>query len=203
MIGAYKYLFDCHNRFAVQFMFRDVVTVGVLKTFFFIYINYRNDGAIEELKIGIKKLAQVILGASNLTQGVIPAVLKPSSDDDAKKIKEWKQNLCVTLEKHSDICFKHIGKCHGLSSIQSNGAMYLMVEIDIDKFDNSIQNDIDFTKLLLEEENVVTLPGAPFLGNSESSNSNYYFRIMFCAPPKVLDDAFLRIQNFCSRHAVA
>lgn len=163
---------------------------------------HRTDGALDELKNGTKRLSQVILGASHLAQGVIPAVLKPSNHDNEKKIKEWKQNLCLTLEKHSNICFELVGKCHGLSYIQPNGAMYLMVKLDVDKFDDMIHNDVDFTKLLLEEENVFTLPGAPFFGNTLHDKSNYYFRIMLCAPPRLLQDAFLRIQEFCSRHAV-
>lgn len=77
-----------------------------------------------------------------------------------------------------------------------------MVKLDIDKFDDTIQNDVDFAKLLLEEENVFTLPGAPFFGNTLHNKSNNYFRIMLCAPPRILRDAFLRIQEFCSRHAV-
>ncbi len=77
-----------------------------------------------------------------------------------------------------------------------------MVKLDVDKFDDMIQHDVDFAKLLLEEENVFTLPGAPFFGNTLQNKSNYYFRIMLCAPPRLLRDAFLRIQGFCSRHAV-
>mmetsp|Transcript_19314 Transcript_19314/g.27523 ORF Transcript_19314/g.27523 Transcript_19314/m.27523 type:complete len:496 (-) Transcript_19314:167-1654(-) len=162
-------------------------------------------GALEGLKDGIKRLAQVILGASHLTQGVIPAVLTPSSRENATKIHEWKGNFISILEKQSTFCFNRINMCHGLSCERSHGAMYAMVKIHIEKFDDAIQNDFDFTKVLLEEENVVTLPGAVFYGSSNCNceNNRCYFRIMFCASTAVLDEAFLRIQDFCSRHAVA
>ena len=42
------------------------------------------------------------------------------------------------------------------------GAMYCMVGLDINKFDEHIMNDVDFTNLLLKEENVLVLPGEVF-----------------------------------------
>ena len=149
-------------------------------------------GALEEVKIGVMRLAQVILGASHLAQGVIPAVLSPASKEDSMQIKEWKLNLCATLEQQSTFSFERLGTCHGLSANRSNGAMYTMVKIDTDKL--TIQNDIDFSRKLLEEENVVTLPGTPF-------GAPNYFRLVFCASTAVLDEAFRRIQDFCSRYA--
>ena len=35
------------------------------------------------------------------------------------------------------------------------GAMYCMVGLDINKFDEHIMNDVDFTNLLLKEENLI------------------------------------------------
>lgn len=167
--------------------------------------HFSTGGALDGLKDGIKRLAQVILGASHLTQGVIPAVLTPSTRENATKIHEWKGNFISILEEQSTFCFNRINMCHGLSCERSNGAMYAMVKIHIEKFDDAIQNDFDFTKVLLEEQNVVTLPGAVFYGSSNCNgqNDSCYFRIMFCASTAVLDEAFLRIQDFCSRHAVA
>jgi tyrosine aminotransferase len=82
--------------------------------------------------------------------------------------------------------------------------MYAMVRIDIDKFDDQIFDDMSFMKILLEEENVVVLPGCAFglVGDTEQSASSvrYAFRVVFCAPESVLTDAANRIASFCFRH---
>lgn len=84
--------------------------------------------------------------------------------------------------------------------------MYAMVGISVKEFDSNITDDVSFMGLLLEEENVVVLPGQAFglVGLSASDLSNdyqYVFRVVFCAPEEVLQEAAGRILAFCSRHA--
>jgi tyrosine aminotransferase len=73
--------------------------------------------------------------------------------------------------------------------------MYAMVRIRFEYFDmpSGIQTDVDFTTRLLQEENVLVLPGTCF-GMADS------FRVVFCAPKSVLEQAAERIQQFCHRH---
>jgi tyrosine aminotransferase len=90
--------------------------------------------------------------------------------------------------------------------VGNGAAMYAMVCIDIDKFDDKIIDDISFMKLLLEEENVVVLPGCAFglVGDKErnaSSSVRFAFRVVFCAPESILNDAAKRISSFCLRHS--
>lgn len=84
-------------------------------------------------------------------------------------------------------------------------AMYAMVRIDVKKFDDQIFDDMSFMKVLLEEENVVVLPGCAFglAGEKERSESSlrYAFRVVFCAPESILRDAANRISSFCRRHS--
>jgi tyrosine aminotransferase len=79
-----------------------------------------------------------------------------------------------------------------------------MVQLDIDKFDDQIIDDVSFMKLLLEEENVVVLPGCAFGlvcdGERNASSLRYAFRVVFCAPESVLSIAAKRISLFCLRH---
>lgn len=78
--------------------------------------------------------------------------------------------------------------------MQPQGAMYAMIRIRIDRFNETVQNDVDFAKLLLQEENVIVLPGICFgMPNA--------FRVVFCAPIPVLQEAADRIQQFCLRHS--
>ena len=92
-----------------------------------------------------------------------------------------------------------LNECHGLQVIQPQGAMYAMVKIYVDKFDHSIVDDVSFMSLLLEEENIVVLPGKAF-GLTGDSDGCHVFRVVFCAPEKVIRAAADRISGFCLRH---
>ena len=85
--------------------------------------------------------------------------------------------------------------------------MYAMVRIEVDWFDHHVIDDVSFMKLLLDEENIVVLPGCAFGlvgGSSEvgegNAASNYVFRVVFCAPEHILRAASERISSFCLRH---
>ncbi len=80
--------------------------------------------------------------------------------------------------------------------------MYAMVRIDPDKFDDRIVDDVSFMRLLLEEENVVVLPGRAFGlgGEGGGAESIHVFRVVFCTPEDVLREAVGRISKFCLGH---
>jgi tyrosine aminotransferase len=82
----------------------------------------------------------------------------------------------------------------GLEVVPACGAMYNLVRLDIDSFDDEIQNDLEFAEALLKEENVFVLPGSCF-------GVKNMFRVVFCAPTAVLDEAVQRIRCFCERHS--
>lgn len=153
--------------------------------------------ALREVQAGAKRLAQVVLGASHLVQHTIPAVLTPSFPEDGILIAEWKAKLNFILAKQAAFTYESLSRCNGLSVIAPQGAMYVMVRIESTKFDASVQDDMSFTKMLLEEENVFVLPGRAF---GASSDQCHVFRVVFCAPEMVLAEAFDRIADFCRRH---
>lgn len=157
-------------------------------------------GAIEEVKRGAQRLAQVVLGASHLAQLAIPAVLDPSDESDRASTALWKETLHSTIEKQAYLLCGLLNDCHGLNVIYPEGAMYAMVRFDADDFDSSIVDDLSFMKLLHVEENVVVLPGCAFGMVGSSSSSYYAFRVVFCAPEHVLTAAAARISSFCLRH---
>jgi tyrosine aminotransferase len=78
-------------------------------------------GAIQEVKKGAQRLAQVILGASHLAQMAIPAVLDPSSDNDRLSIELWKKKLHSTIEKQANLLCRLLNDCHGLDVIFPEG----------------------------------------------------------------------------------
>ena len=149
-------------------------------------------GSLREVEAGANRLAQVILGASHLVQTAIPCCLSPMTPG----IVQWKQQLRHTLERQARfLCAKLGQSCHGLEVIMPQGAMYAIIKIRCEQYDSMIQDDMDFTRLLLEEENVFVLPGSAF-------NVPNVFRVVFCSPETTLAVAADRIAAFCQRHAV-
>lgn len=163
------------------------------------FLFHSHHGAVQEVKKGAQRLAQVILGASHLAQVAIPAVLNPSSDEDELATLAWKKKLHSTIQNQANLLCNLLNTCHGLEVIPPQGAMYAMVKIDIDKFDEFISDDVSFMRLLLEEENIVILPGRAF-GMDGNSCCGHVFRVVFCAPEDVVRAAVDRIFEFCLRH---
>ena len=149
-------------------------------------------GSLREVEAGAKRLAQVVLGASHLAQTAVPKLLNPHD----KIIQEWKANLKRMLEDQANFLCHKLAACPGLTVTEPQGAMYSIVHIDTSKFDPvAIQSDVDFSALLLREENVFVLPGTAF-------GVPGVFRVVFCAPNDVLEVAANRIRSFCERHTI-
>jgi tyrosine aminotransferase len=144
--------------------------------------------SLRQVEAGAKRLAQVILGASHLVQSVIPTLLMPSPEMD-----QWKYTLRATLEKQAQFLYQKLSECHGLTALAPQGAMYSMVRINVSMLD--VNNDIDFSAKLLEEENVFVLPGSAF-------GCPDVFRVVFCCNETILEAAAQRIFQFCLRHAI-
>lgn len=153
-------------------------------------------GSIQEVKKGAQRLAQVILGASHLAQVAIPAVLKPSTEEDKLALTAWKSELHAMIQNQSNLLCSLLNQCHGLEVIYPQGAMYAMVKIHVEMFDDVIVDDVTFMRCLLEEENIVVLPGKAFGMTTEYN----VFRVVFCAPESVICAAADRISCFCIRH---
>jgi tyrosine aminotransferase len=153
-------------------------------------ILYSVYGSLREVEAGAKRLAQVILGASHLAQTCVPALLNPT---DAS-IQQWKLKLRQTLEHQATFLCQELADCHGLDVMIPGGAMYALVHIDPTQMDEAIENDVDFSKLLLQEENVFVLPGVCF-------GVRDVFRVVYCAPVEILQQAAERIHQFCERHS--
>ena len=111
------------------------------------------------------------------------------------ELMEWKDHVRRTLHQQSQVlctALRQVGPC--LQVISPQGAMYAMVRINMEYFDEStIPNDTEFAKLLYQQEQVVVLPGTCF----QFPNA---FRVVFCAPVPILTDAAQRIHQFCHRH---
>jgi tyrosine aminotransferase len=130
-------------------------------------------------------LSQLILGASTVIQAAIPDIFATTDQSFYDRYNK-------TLEAHAMFLVKRLSEIRGLKVVVPQGAMYFLVEIEISKFED-ITDDEDFAQKLLTDELVFVLPGACFQAKN-------YFRVVTCAPQKMLSEACDRIQSFCERH---
>jgi tyrosine aminotransferase len=143
---------------------------------------------LREVEAGANRLAQVILGASHLTQAAIPTLLSPSTPG----LAEWKRNLRLTLARQAGFLCTRLSHCHGLEVVPPQGAMYAIIKIDTNALD--VEDDMDFASKLLDEENVFVLPGSAF-------GVRNVFRVVYCSAEPLLDIAARRVATFCHVHS--
>jgi tyrosine aminotransferase len=142
-------------------------------------------GCFKQVREGIQRLSQLTLGASSLPQSILPVVLHDTP-------KSYYESVNTKLETHARYCYDRLQTIAGLSAIQPQGAMYMMVGIDLNKFKDII-DDVDFSQKLLAEESVFVLPAQCF-------KQPNYFRIVICPPVEKLKIAFDRLEEFCRNH---
>ena len=92
----------------------------------------------------------------------------------------------------SQTAYTRLSQIRGITPIRSSAAMYMMVKIDIDEFDD-IADDIDFCKKLLTEKNVLTFPSQCFFERG-------FFRMILCTKPETINEFGDRLQDFCNEH---
>eukprot|EP00943_MAST-04B_sp_MAST-4B-sp1_P004285 g4285.t1 len=157
-----------------------------------ILLHDRN-GVLKDVIDGMKKLTQLIIGSNTLVQSALPSILTPTKgSQEENELEVWRKATMDQLEKNAFFTLNTLKTVPGLNVIVPQGAMYVMVGIDIDMFD-TISNDLEFTQCLLDEESVFVIPGSCF-------KMPNYFRVVFSAPHEKLKEAYERINAFCSRH---
>jgi tyrosine aminotransferase len=77
--------------------------------------------AIEDVKKGARRLAQVVLGACHLAQLAIPAVLDPIDEATTSSTARWKEELHTTIENQAALLCGLLRACHGLRVIFPEG----------------------------------------------------------------------------------
>jgi len=143
------------------------------------------ENKLKKVRGPLINLSQVILGANSICQGAIPAILENTP-------KSHYSGLNRTLSIAADILYNGFSAIPQLNPVKPQGAMYLMVEILINKLEE-IEDDVAFCQGLLKEEGLSVLPGVIF-------GSPNFFRVVLCPPPEQLRIALQRISDFCSNH---
>ncbi|XP_057692145.1 tyrosine aminotransferase [Corythoichthys intestinalis] len=150
-----------------------------------ILIHDKNNIFGSEIRQGLVKLSQRILGPCTIIQGALEEIFNNTH-------QRFYDHTIDFLKSNAEICFNELSTVPGLKPIMPSGAMYLMVGIDMDDFPD-FQNDVDFTERLVTEQSVFCLPATAF----EYPN---FFRIVVTVPEHMMVDACGRIREFCQRH---
>ncbi|KAG7208378.1 hypothetical protein KM043_014611 [Ampulex compressa] len=138
-----------------------------------------------EIRKALQCLSQRIIGSNTLVQGALPAILRNTP-------QKFYDDVIGTLHTHSQLAYSCVVKIPGLKPIMPDGAMYMMVYIDLPCFPE-FNSDLEFVQRLLMEESVFCLPGQCFDYPS-------YVRLVITVPKDMLEEACQRIQEFCERH---
>uniref|UniRef100_A0AAX7U2N5 Tyrosine aminotransferase n=1 Tax=Astatotilapia calliptera TaxID=8154 RepID=A0AAX7U2N5_ASTCA len=150
-----------------------------------ILIHDRDDIFGTEIRQGLVKLSQRILGACSIVQGALEQILDSTP-------QSFYNNTIGFLKSNSEICFSELSSVPGLNPVMPSGAMYIMIGIDMDHFPD-FKNDVDFTERLVTEQSVFCLPASAF----EYPN---FFRIVVTVPEEMMLEACARIREFCQSH---
>jgi len=138
-----------------------------------------------DIRKGLFRLSQRILGPCTLVQAALPHLIRktPMSFHDVTMKK---------LEESALLVYEKLNEIEGLNPVKPEAAMYMMVGFDPVKFPD-IKGDLKFTEMLISEQSVMCLPGSCF----EYPN---FFRLVLTVPQPLLIEACGRMAEFCSNH---
>ncbi|XP_040265060.1 tyrosine aminotransferase [Bufo bufo] len=150
-----------------------------------ILIHDQKDIFGKEIREGLVRLSQRILGPCTIVQGALDHIIKRTP-------QHFYENTINFIKSNADLCYSTLSSVPGLCPIRPAGAMYLMVGIDMEHFPE-FESDVDFTERMISEQSVFCLPATCF----EYPN---YFRVVLTVPEEMMVEACRRIHEFCSEH---
>lgn len=108
-------------------------------------------GAFDEIRKGLGCLSQRIIGSNTAIQGALPSILlnTPQSFHD---------DLINTLLENAKLAYDALKEIPGVVPYMPDGAMYMMVKIQLENFPQ-FETGLQFMRRLMEEESVFCLPG--------------------------------------------
>ncbi|KAJ8951181.1 hypothetical protein NQ314_007721 [Rhamnusium bicolor] len=148
---------------------------------------YDEIGAFENIRNALICLSQRTIGSNTLIQGALPSILQNTP-------QSFHDELINTLSKHAQLAYEGLQNAKGLSPFMPQGTMYMIVEIQMQKFP-LFHSGLEFAQKMMEEESVFCLPGDCFAISG-------FMRIVLTIPEELLQEACVRIAEFCNRHYV-
>lgn len=137
---------------------------------------------------GVAALTTLLVGPNILVQSALHSILLETPASYTKELK-------ATLAHHASVCYKLVLKAEGLHPIRPQGAMYLMIRIDFDRFteESGITSDVEFCSKLVKSKNIQCLPGTIFKAPG-------FVRIVYTKPVDQLEEAVRRIVDFTNEN---
>ncbi|KAM6430039.1 tyrosine aminotransferase isoform 2-T2 [Liasis olivaceus] len=103
-----------------------------------------------QIREGLLRLSQRILGPCTAVQGALGHIFHRTSP-------EFYHNTLSFLKSNAALCYATLSTVCGLKPVRPQGAMYLMVGIEMEHFPE-FENDVEFTERLIAEQSVFCLP---------------------------------------------
>jgi len=149
------------------------------------WIAVHSRGALGKIGPGLRALSQRIMGCNTLTQGALPAILHSTP-------KTFFDQTLAIVQDNARLAYTAVRAIPGLSPVVPQGAMYMMVRIEMEKFPE-FSTDLEFVEKLVSEQSVFCLPGKCF-------NIPNFVRIVLTVPGDKMAEACARIAEFCAAH---
>lgn len=146
---------------------------------------YDRNEVLSEVRNGLFSLSQRILGPNTLIQAALPDILKNTP-------QQFFHTTVQYIQKNAELFYKRFLQIPGLKPVMPQGAMYMMVGIDMPNFPD-LESDVEFTQNMVTEQSVFCLPAACFQYPG-------YFRVVLTVPAEKVDEACDRIEEFCRTH---
>ncbi|XP_076448887.1 tyrosine aminotransferase-like [Babylonia areolata] len=146
---------------------------------------YDRNNIFSEVRQGLMRLSQRILGPNTLVQAALPDIFANTPQD-------FFQSTLQYIKKNAERFYQRFCEIPGLKPVMPQGAMYMMVGISMAHFPE-FESDIQFVETMVTEQSVFCLPATCFQYPG-------YFRVVLTVPADKVDEACDRIEQFCRDH---
>ncbi|KAL7027263.1 hypothetical protein ACKWTF_005384 [Chironomus riparius] len=151
-----------------------------------IIVHDRN-GVLDEVKQGLRNVSARILGPNSTVQYALPDILQNTP-------QRFFVNKMMKISYNADLAYELLSKIPGLKPIKPRGSMYMMIQIELDKFPE-FQSCLEFTQQLIREQSVLVFPGHPCF------NYPGFMRIVLTVTDGMIKESCKRLKEFCETHA--
>nr|XP_053645303.1 tyrosine aminotransferase-like [Cherax quadricarinatus] len=146
---------------------------------------YDRGNVFDKVRHALQSLSQRIIGSNTIVQGALPTILVSTP-------KSFFSDTISQIQSNAKMSYNLLKEVPGLRPVMPQGAMYMMVGVDMAGFQH-FSSDLEFVETMIREESVFCLPGKCF-------DYHNYVRLVLTVPGEQLREACTRIASFCSRH---
>lgn len=146
------------------------------------------NNSLAEVRQGLARILGRNFGPNCTIQMALPEILSETP-------QEYFDDVVERVQHQALLAFNYVVDIPGLTPILPEGAFYMMIKIDLERFPK-FANCLEFVEGLTEEQSILAFPGACF-------NFPGYLRFVLTLPEDMMIEACKRVQTFCSEHYVA